>query len=79
MSVGRDAEGAFVRAEAAAVGEVVVLRALRRRAVACEVRAVGTMRVCRVEGTLATARLRSIYALACMSATEILARHSILR
>jgi hypothetical protein len=33
-SVGRDADGAFVRAEAAAVVEVVVLRVLRRSAVA---------------------------------------------
>ncbi len=45
----------LVRAEAAAVGEVVVLQALCRRAVACEVRAVGTVvRVRRVECTLAT-------------------------
>ncbi len=48
------AQGAFVRAEAAAVGEVVVLRALRLRVVACEMQASGTVRVCRVEGTLAT-------------------------
>ena len=33
-SVGRDADGAFVRAEAAAVVEVVVLRVLRRSEVA---------------------------------------------
>ena len=53
-SIRLDAEGAFVLAEVAAVGEAVVLRALRRRAVACEVRATGTVRVCRVEGNLAT-------------------------
>jgi hypothetical protein len=39
LNVGRDAEGVLVCAEAAAVGGVVVLRALRQRAVACEVRA----------------------------------------
>ena len=50
LRVGRDAEGAFVRAEAAAVGEDVVLRALRRRTGACEQRAAGTVCVCRVEG-----------------------------
>ena len=54
MTQRRDAEGAFDRTEAAAVVEVVDLRALRRRAVACEVRAAGTVRVCRVEGTLET-------------------------
>ncbi len=54
VSVGRDAEGAFVCAEAAAVVKVIVLRALSRRAVACEalVRTTGTVRVRRVEGTL---------------------------
>ena len=62
--------------------EIVVLRALCLRAVACEVRAAGTVRVRRVECTLATRladRLRSICALARMSATEMLARQSILR
>jgi hypothetical protein len=36
------------------VVKVVVLRALHRRAVACKVRAAGTVRARRVEGTLAT-------------------------
>ena len=45
---------AFVRAEAAAVRKAVVLRALRRRAVACEVRAASPVRMRRVEGALAT-------------------------
>ena len=51
LSIGRDAEGTFVRAEPEAVVEVVVLRALCRRAVACEVRAAGTVRVHRAECT----------------------------
>ena len=53
LSVMRDTEGAFVFAKAETMRLVaVVLRALGRKARACEVRAAGALRVRRVESTL---------------------------
>ena len=53
-SVGRDTKGAFVCADAAVMGKALVLWALGRGAMACEVRAASTVRVRKIEGALAT-------------------------